>query len=231
MSESFKLSSIGNIGHFLHENLYYAIVKYLDNLDIVWILDTELNEWEKGISLMCAKHLNIKIQYETIMGYRSGLSYNIGEHPYFERIMSMIQTIIKDEYPDVSYHPNYKVLYFRNDTSTRKMANYNGDIDQYFNEIVYDFTTMTFSEQVKLFMRCSHFVSIEGAALTNIIFMNKSAKIINISPTDNSWQLMFGTYQCVDQFKRCILDLPNFYIPEIAYTDNIKEFIVSNLDV
>ena len=231
MNQTFKLSSIGNIGHFLHENLYYAMSTYLDNPNVVWILDTELNEWEKGISLMCAKHLKIQIQYEKLLGYRSGLSYNIGVHPYFHRIMSMIQTIIKDEYPDVSYNPNYKVLYFRNDTSARKMTNYNCDIDQYFNEIVYDFSTMTFSEQVKLFMRCSHFVTIEGATLTNIIFMNKSAKIINISPTNNSWQLMFGTHQCVDKFEKLILDLPNFYVPEIAYTDNIKKFIVSNLDV
>lgn len=231
MSETFKLSSIGNIGHFLHENLYYAIVKYLDNPDVVWILDTKLNEWEKGISLMCANHLNIPIQYETILGHRSELPYNIGAHPHFHRIMSMIQTIVQQEYPDVSYDPNYKVLYFRNDTSARKMENYNGDIDHCFNEIVSDFSTMSFSDQVKLFMKCSHFVTIEGATLTNIIFMNKSAKIINISPTNNSWQLMFGTYQCVSEFNRLILNLPNFYVPTIMYTKTIENYILSKLDV
>ena len=36
---------------------------------------------------------------------------------------------------------------------------------------------LSFEEQVIIFMKTSHFVTTEGAHMTNIIFMNKDAKI------------------------------------------------------
>jgi len=85
-----------------------------------------------------------------------------------------------------------------------------------------------FEKQVKLFMKCSHFVTIEGATVTNIIFMNKRAKVLVISPTNNSWQLMFGTSFAVNLFNYLVLYLDNFN-EDIRYDDKIEDAMITFL--
>lgn len=220
----FLISSIGNIGHFFHENLFYALDSYLHNKNIIWVLHTNLTEWELQFTTLCIKHLKISYTFHNLTNYRTGLPYVINLSPNFNIILQLIQEIIKKEYPDTKFNGNYKVLYFRNDASRRKMLGYKGNIDIYFDEIVNDMSSLSFEKQVKLFMKCSHFVTIEGAHLTNIIFMNKKAKVLDISPTNNSWQLMFGTSQCVDVFHNFILNLDNFN-SNIQYDEKIENEI------
>jgi hypothetical protein len=221
-----KINKIGNIGHFFHENLFYAIDAYLKNKTIKWIIDINLKEWELKFTLLCIKYLNIEYEYCDLEDHRSNLPYNIIDNENFFIIMNMIQEIIKKEYSDTIFKESYKVLYFRNDATTRKMENYNNELDIYFDEIVYDFSCMSFENQVKLFMKCSHFVTIEGAHLTNVIFMNKKAKLLDISPCDNSWQLMFGTSCCVGSFSNFILDLDSSKFKDnIQYNEKIHNQI------
>jgi hypothetical protein len=235
---TFKLSSIvgrktdtyisTNIGHFFHENLFYAISAFIDNNDITWTLCIHLQEWEMKLTQLCAEYLNIQCEYSDLSGYRSGLDYGIKKTHNFDRVLEIIQNSIKMKFPEIEFQESYKVLYFRNDAHARKMIGYENTIDEYFDEIIYDMSSLSFEDQVKLFMKTSHFITIEGACLTNVIFMNKRAKVLSITPHMNSWQLMFGTSICVDTFETFSLGLSNFddniiYNSEIE--NRIKQFI------
>jgi len=224
--DSFKIGTINNIGHFFHENLFYAIDSFLKNKNIKWILHSKLTEWELKFTLLCAKHLDIPCEFSDLTNHRSGLDYDIKKNDNFYIIMDMIQDIVNLEYPNTGFNKNYKVLYFRNDAQRRKMIGYENNLDLYFDEIIYDFNSMSFEKQVQLFMKCSHFVTIEGAHLTNIIFMNKDAKVLDISPCENSWQLMFGTSYCVNTFESFILGfgIDNFN-DNIYYSSTIENRI------
>jgi hypothetical protein len=218
-----------NIGHFFHEYLFNAILAYIRNNNIIWVLSNNLREWELKFCLLMIKYLNIKYEYSDLGDYRIKLNtFNIKQHREFEYIMNLINKIINTEYHYIQYSDNYKVLYFRNDATRRKMIGYNGELNDYFNEIIYDMSNLSFENQVQLFMKCSHFVTIEGAHLTNVIFMNKNAKILDITPTNNSWQLMFGTSKCVKIFEQLNLNLPDFN-DNIQYNNfietKIKDFL------
>jgi hypothetical protein len=226
----FRISTIPgyNIGHFFHENLFYALDAYIKNTKIKWILCKTLKEWELQFTLLCIKHLNIDYEYGDLTGYRSGLSFNISKTPTFFYILYLIQSIIKKEYPDEIFNGNYKVLYLRNDAQRRKMIGYDNKLDSHFDEIVYSFNDMSFEKQVRLFMKCSHFVTIEGANITNIIFMNKQSQVLVISPANNSWQLMFGTSYAVNSFNYLILYLDDFD-KDIQYNEKIENAMITFL--
>lgn len=81
----------------------------------------------------------------------------------------------------------------------------------------------TFEEQVKLFHKTTSLVTIEGAHITNIIFMNPTAKILIFSPTRNSWQEMFGTSKFVNHFE--IITTGGDFNSNIKYNNNIKNKI------
>jgi hypothetical protein len=230
--DSFKIGTIDNIAHFFHENLFYAIDAFLKNENIKWILHYNLTEWELKFTLLCAKHLEIHCEFTDLTNHRSGLDYDIKKNENFYLIMDMIQDIINLEYPTATFNKNYKVLYFRSDAQRRKMIGYENNLDLYFDEIIYDLNSTPFEKQVQLFMKCSHFVTIEGANLTNIIFMNKNAKVLNISPCENSWQLMFGTSYCVNTFESFILGfgIDNFN-DNIYYSSTIENRIKMFLGV
>jgi len=234
----FKLSSIigrkndtkisTNIAHFFHENLFYAIADFLENrntnTNTVWTLCIHLQEWELKLTQLCAEYLNIPCEYSDLSDYRSGLSFDIKQNKHFNTVMEIIQNSIKLKYPEVEFQPQYKVLYFRDDAWARKMIGYKNTLDQYFDEIIYDMSSLSFDDQVKLFMKTSHFVTIEGACLTNIIFMDKRAKVLSITPYPNSWPLMFGTSRCVEKFQVFSLGLSNFD-SSIEYNTDIEDCI------
>ena len=60
--------------------------------------------------------------------------------------------------------------------------------------------------------------------------MNKKAKVLDISPHSNSWQLMFGTSNCVNKFNMITLGAADFNA-DITFTDEIeneiKKFLVN----
>ena len=74
-------------------------------------------------------------------------------------------------------------------------------------------------------MKTSHFVTLEGAALTNIIFMNKNAKVLNICNSNNSWQIMFGTSKLINTFDVFIDKNQNFNA-NILYSKTIENKIL-----
>lgn len=224
MSE-FKLGSINNIAHFFHENLFYAINAYLEDNSTRWILHNKLTEWELKSTLLCANYLGIQVEYADLPGYRSGLNYDIKRCHRFNQIMDIVRSACQAAFPDCTYDPNYKVLYFREDATRRKMERCPGHLNTHFHQIITNMDALSFEEQVRIFMKCSHFVTIEGAAITNIVFMNPLSRVLVISTTDNSWPLMFGTSRCVRSLDRMILGYPDFNA-NICYNSDIENTIL-----
>jgi hypothetical protein len=221
-----------NIAHFFHEIVFHALDKYLKDPTIHFIIDTTLSEWESKFIHLLIKHLNITYSYNTLYYNCNDAHYerNIQIFPSFSNIMNLIQTIIHKEYPDIVYTGNYKVLYLRNECDRRKMLNYNSELNKHFDIIISDMSQLTFEEQVKLFMKCSHFITIDGAQLTNIIFMNKDAIIYNISTTNNCWTIMFGLSKIIKTFTLNVLNYTNFN-DNIEYTDTIRDAILKAIEV
>jgi hypothetical protein len=225
--DTFPIVTNTNIAHFFHERLFYGLYAYLKNKNIRWILDKNLPPWGLNVTLMCADKLNIPVTYEEFVNhqlYPHG-DADIKKNPNWQYVLELVKRIAHSTHPDVVFTPAYKVLYFRNDADRRKMVGYTGQLDKYFDRVVYDFNTMSADEQMRLFMKCSHFVTIEGAATTNIIFMNEAAKMFVISNTDNSWQMMFGTGSRIHSFERMILNAGQFD-DDIEYTDEIGKEII-----
>ena len=108
------------------------------------------------------------------------------------------------------------------------MIGYDNKLNEHFDEIIYNFNNMSFEKQVKLFMKCSHFVTIEGANITNIIFMDKRAQVLVISPTNNSWPLMFGTSYAINSFNYLVLYLDDFN-KDIQYNEKIENAMITFL--
>lgn len=221
-----------NIGHFLHEIIFHAIVEYIEDKSIKWVLDNDLSYWEYNITKCVIDHLHINFEINNTGIDTPFANYdrNIKNNKHFNEVIQIIRTSVfncyKLEEKNID-RPSYKVLYFRDDASRRKMMNYNNELNHLFDEIVVDMGSKTFEEQVRLFHKATHFITIEGAHITNIIFMNPSTKILVFSPIRNSWQEMFGTSTLVNQFE--IKTTGGDFNSNIDYNDNIKNKTINFL--
>jgi hypothetical protein len=148
----------------------------------------------------------------------------------FEKVMETIKTIAGNEF-NVDYVPGYKVLYLRNECDIRRFLNYNKQVDSYFDEVITDMSLYSFEDQVKLFMKCSALVSIDGAALTNIVFMNKDATVLSLTTTLNGgrWITSFGINKCVRSVEEKVLNCHN-YNDNMIFNDDVKNTIVGFLN-
>lgn len=221
-----------NIGHFLHEIVFHGIVEYIKDSSIEWVLDNDLSDWEYNITKRVIDHLHINFEINNTGIETHFVKYdrNVKNNKHFNKVIQIIRTSVFNYYELEKKNierPTYKVLYFRNDSTRRKMLNYNNELNHLFDEIVIDMGLKTFEEQVKLFHKTTHFVTIEGAHLTNIIFMNPYTKILIFSPIRNSWQEMFGTSSLVNHFE--IITTGGEFDSNINYNDKIKNKIINFL--
>jgi capsular polysaccharide biosynthesis protein len=218
-----------NIGHFFHDVLFQGCVSYIKDKSIKWVLDNDLSDWEYKLTMCIINYLHINYQINNTEIDTTFMKYdrNIKNNYHFDSVMQIIRNSVFNRYKFQEKNKDnttHKVIYFRDDASRRKMIHYNNDLNLYFDEIVIDMASKTFEEQVKLFNKTTHFVTIEGAHLTNIIFMNPDAKILVFSPTRNSWQEMFGTYIFVNHFE--IVTTGGNFNSNIKFNDQIKNKII-----
>ena len=211
-----------NIGHFLHEELQYVIdiiFKNNDTLISIYIPEYVKNNnsyrWHFGILNVLEKtNKNIKLIYD--IADNSKIICVNSSHQQIINIeyIKYLRNIVYDYYNiDINNIQNpYKVLYTRiNDTNRRHIINYE-NVNNNFDLIIHSLN-ISFEEQVKLFSKTSHFVSVEsGAHFVNIMFMHPTAKAMNIltrtdfSTIDNrlenydSWQKRFGTSVLIKEF-------------------------------
>lgn len=220
-----------NISHFFHEYLFWAIDSYIKCPNTIFVLDNKLHEWELKFTLMIIKHLGVSYVFEDLVYNCQGVyRVNLNNCPNFEKVMEIIKTIVNKEFK-VEYKPGYKVLYLRNECEFRKFSNYSKDVDSCFDEIITDMSVFSFEDQVKLFMKCSILVSIDGAALTNIVFMNKDATVLSLTTTanDGRWIALFGLNRCIRSLEEKILNCKN-YNDNMIFNDDVKNTIVRFLE-
>ena len=76
----------------------------------------------------------------------------------YSKIFTTLKKIISEKY-NINYDNNYRVLYARNDCNYRKLLNINNNNINKFDLIIEDMSKLSFEEQVKIFMKTSHFVT------------------------------------------------------------------------
>lgn len=217
-----------NIAHFFHEFLFWAIEAALNNPSTIFVIDNKLSEWELSLTKLIIKHLHVKYEVADLMYKHNGMNrINLKKSANYHKIFNIIQQIMDKEYADIKYDPNYKVLYLRPEMPRRKIMNYNNELNHLFDEVITDMSSLSFDDQVRLFRKCSLFVSIDGAAMANIIFMNKKSKVLVVTTqANNCWTNMFGTCVCVSSVDECVLPYPNFN-DNIVYNDKVQEAITN----
>ena len=66
-----------NIAHFLHEIIFHAIVEYIEDNSIKWVLDNDLSDWEYNITKCVIEHLHINFEINNTGGdFNSNINYN-----------------------------------------------------------------------------------------------------------------------------------------------------------
>jgi len=216
-----------NISHFFHEFLFWAIDACIRNPSVTFVLDSKLHEWELKFTLLMIKHLKVKYVFEDIKHNHQGMHrLNLNKCSNFEKIMELIKIVVNKEFA-VDYIPGYKVLYLRDECEFRKFSNYDKQLDSYFDEVITDMSAFSFEDQVKLFMKCSVLVSIDGAALTNIVFMNSKATVLALTTTDKDgrWITSFGINKCIRSVEEKILNYKN-YNDTMIFDDDVKTTIL-----
>jgi len=215
------ISFNSNIGHFLHEELQYLLDIILtstnNNITVYipkYVLEDNIYRWHYNIlKILENKNNKIKLIYTL---EKDDIINIYPQHQMIKNIehIKYITSIVFDYY-NIQYtikNPLYKVLYTRiKDTNRRHILNYEV-LNSNFDLIIHSLD-MSFEDQVKLFSKMTHFVSVEsGAHFVNIMFMQKNAKVMNIltrtdfSKIDNrienydSWQKRFGTSILVSEF-------------------------------
>jgi len=155
------------------------------------------------------------------------------------------------KYYNISYPLNisYKILLTRiQDIGVSRRHVYGFEkVKDHFDLIIHSLN-ISFEEQVKLFSKCSHFVSVEGSShFSNSIFMPSESKIMSIcTRTDfsslndrtvnyDSWQLRFGGAELVKEFNvqtkattrvACNTEQDHDMNDHIMIDDKLKEAII-----
>lgn len=209
-----------NIGHFLHQELQYLLDFLLKDISVELLLPEYIKidkrfQWHYGIfNVLQSKNTN----FITVSEFENDENIHI-IHPGSPQLINIsyikyLQKIVFEYYNvDIrEKNDTYKVLYTRTgDTDRRHILNSESVKDQF--DLIIDNLTLPFEDQIKLFSKVTHFVSVEsGAHFVNIMFMKPNTRVMNIltrtdfSTIDNrkenydSWQLRFGTYIFVNEF-------------------------------
>ena len=213
-----------NIAHFYHAELPF-IYKFLNNfnkpINIYFSYYTETDIWFADhnkkfkiqwicdlLKILILTHNHVlyekipKDAYKIKM-FPNKLKFN---HTVNINICKQIRTIIFNRYniPKNRIVQKYKVFYTRKDCGRRNIYNY--EILKDLFDIFIDNLSISLKDQVELFSRTTHFVSVEGAHMTNIAFMRPDAKVLSIQMNkQNSWAKMFKLNNMIEKFDTNIL--------------------------
>ena len=221
MSTLLRISSYNlNIGHFLHESLDQLLQILRNNTQCILFIPNNLHtsndlRWHSGI-IKCLESEVDSFSTKKMNNSNKNLDCLIinPEHPSkinVDNLFYLRNIIFKHFKINDKLEDTYKVFYTRiQDTKRRHVYNYKS-IENNVDLVIHSLN-ISFEETVKLFSKCSHFISVEGASFTNIIFMKSDAKMMDISTrTDfrsfdgrpwshNSWQVMFGSHELIKEF-------------------------------
>ena len=85
-----------NIGHFLHDILFHAIVDYIKDNSIKWVLDNDLSDWEYNITKCVIDHLHINFEINNTGNDTPFAKYdrNIKNNKHFNEVIQIIRTSV-----------------------------------------------------------------------------------------------------------------------------------------
>tara|TARA_Y100000768_G_C23923775_1_gene656380 strand:+ start:336 stop:1103 length:768 start_codon:yes stop_codon:yes gene_type:complete len=255
MSTLLRISSYNtNIGHFLHESLDQLLQILRNNTQCILLITDNLHtsndlRWHSGI-IKCLESEVDSFSTKKMNNSNKNLDCLIinPQHPSkinVDNLFYLRNIIFKHFKINDKLEDTYKVFYTRiQDTNRRHVYNYKS-IENNVDLVVHSLN-ISFDENVKLFSKCSHFISVEGASFTNIIFMKSDAKMMAISTrTDyldrshNSWQVMFGSYKLIKEFNikskateriRCNIKENQDFHDHIKITNDLKEDILKFIE-
>ena len=247
-----------NIAHDFHE-LIFHIVFHLTKIspDLLrsskptFIVNDKMMNWSKYLIKLICDHFNIKIKYTRhyVQRFPISIGYKKLEYRYlrdikkyknyldcvkfinklaFEKIKQPSDDMCKDTMSDcANKKKTWKVLYTRGDCKGRRLSNYES-IALLFDEVIENMN-IDVEEQIKIYQRATHFVTVGGANLTNIIFMNSSAKVLDIFISEiKSWCPRYGLNNWIIKYQniKALSVKINDQIVDVQY--NSKE---SNNDI
>ena len=193
---------------------------------IVFRINEKMMRWTLDIIKMICDDLGIKIIYtkSRIARFPRSIGYRPKEFRYLRDIkkyknykyyleylnklalnklnprLLLSDNNINDESHNNKSIRQFKVLYTRQDSDKRRLLDYD-KIIEHFDEIITNMDVDTFT-QIKLFQNISHMVTIGGAALTNIVFMKKEAKVLDIYVNSiKSWCPRYGLDKIVNKYQ------------------------------
>ena len=128
---------------FLHDIIFHAVVEYIKDNSIKWVLDNDLSDWEYNITkcVIDNLHINYEINNPGVDTLFAKFDRNINKNEHYNQVIDLIRKSVNNKYnlkENCNEQITHKVLYLRNDASRRKMVNYNGEVNYLFDEIVED---------------------------------------------------------------------------------------------
>jgi capsular polysaccharide biosynthesis protein len=191
-----------NIAHFLHEQLQYLYIMLSarDCSDLTVVVNSD-RPWILESTRAVASAFGCDTQFARNIVHRKGADFLFGSPRIFsiDALLGIRRAIYEAHGLALTKPVSKRLLYTRSDAFRRRLLD-SSRIDRYFDAVVHEMPR-TFEEQLRMFSDVSHFVSVEGAHMTNVVLMRPSARVLSLQVhKENSWPKMFGLSAVVQEF-------------------------------
>ncbi len=123
----------------------------------------------------------IKSSFSSSDGVQEGYHHRCFNSSYFNELSSLV---LGNEKQGIA--PKLKIMVLREDASSRKIVNIN-EVKNILVELgykIYNPSHFELQEQARVFNSASHVIGVHGAALTNMIWLPNSAKLLELMPVN-----------------------------------------------
>ena len=206
-----------NIAHDFHELIFHILLHFIHRPklfleNITFRINNKMMLWTKYLINLICDDLSIKTvftdeiigTFPRTIGYtRNGYAplRRIKKYRNFMNYIDYINNLALKKTGLEKRGNNYKytVLHTRKECSNRRLLNCDA-IKQHF-DLVIDDMNIDIEDQIKIYQKATHIVTVSGAQLTNIIFMEKNAKVMDIyNHQMKCWATRYGTSLCINNY-------------------------------
>ncbi len=187
-SEAFIVNDkyINNYFHWVNDilpKLYYLHISYPNSIVI-------LSEEHKKIPFIQESIYIFKLQYYFISNKEKiyikrlykvePLSGNGAQNPEF--LIPAIDLLKQNLVSNISDNLKVKIYITRRKANNRRTFP-EGELEEFLKKssyLIIEAENLSFQQQVELFSKCSHLISVHGAGLTNMLYMPKTSNVLEI---------------------------------------------------
>jgi hypothetical protein len=208
-------------------NLYFLHREKRDITKVSRLLLPELVYYEENENDV----INKDQKQNVALNRKSQTFKNNIDIPKEELIVSVRKKLLSF-FPNNACHPSKKIFVSRSRQQTRRLLNESEILpilEKYGFEIFY-FEDMTFEEQVNLMLDTTIFISIHGANMVNILFMQPGAKVIemmNLDYVNDAYYLLSSSLNLSYYSLPCTLADSNIKLMEDTVKLNDADLLVS----